>query len=309
MISGHRVIALEEHYSDELSAAPGQAFYAQLADIHEYRIPDMDRTGIDVQVLSLAPPGAQATEMGTAESTRQANDRLAALIAEAPDRLKGLAALPTAEPAAAAGELQRAIEDLGFCGALINGPTAGVFLDHSAYAPMFSKAAGLGVPIYLHPSPVLEPVREAYLSPYDKTHPMFAHAGWGFTIETGTHAMRLILSGLFDRCPDLQIILGHLGEAIPYLAPRIEEALARNTPLKNFTEVFKNHFHVTSSGFFSDRSLALCIELLGIERVMFSVDWPFASNQMAADWARRLNLAEPAKTLFLHGNAQRLLRI
>ncbi|WP_160382542.1 amidohydrolase family protein [Pseudooceanicola pacificus] len=308
MIGKHRVIALEEHYADDLTAIEGQALINKLSDVHDIRLPEMDAAGVDVQILSAAPPGMQRPD-ASADLALQANNRLALLTQEAPDRLMAFAALPTASPSACADELRRAVGDLGFRGALINGTTGGGFLDDPAYLDMFRAAQDLGVPIYLHPGQVVDAVSRAYLAPYDTSHPMFAHAAWGFTIDTGTHAMRLVLSGLFDACPDVQIILGHLGEGIPYLMPRIEEALSRNTPMKNFSEVFTRHFHVTSSGFFSNRSLQLCIDVMGIDRVMFSVDWPYASNSAATDWASHLDLGDDGMSRFLHRNAEALLRL
>lgn len=310
MLNGNQVIALEEHYADAAVGIPGTPMGELLEDFVGKRLQDMDDSGVDIQVLSLAPPGMQAV-LGTSavEMARSVNNRLAQRIRLAANRFAAFAALPTAYPEAAADELERCVVELGFCGAMIHGPTDGRFLDDIVFDPILARAAKLDVPIYIHPSPVLESIRKAYLAPYDASHPMFAHAAWGFTIETGTHAMRMVLGGAFERNPGLQVILGHLGEAIPYLAPRIEEALGRNTPMKDFSTVFKRHFHVTTSGFFSHLSAKLCIDFMGIDRVMFSVDWPYAPNQLAMGWVRSFQLGEVDMSKLLHRNAQKLLRL
>jgi 2,3-dihydroxybenzoate decarboxylase len=229
------------------------------------------------------------------------------MVASAAGRLAGFATLPTADPASAADELRRATGELGLKGALINGPVMGRFLDHEDFDPILKAAAELRVPLYLHPDEPMAAVREAYLEPYATTHPMFRQAAWGFTIETGTHAIRLVLSNAFERHPDLQIILGHLGETIPFLLVRIDEALSRNTPMKNFAEVFRAHFHVTTSGFFSDAALACTIAELGADRVMFSIDTPFASAEAAVQWMDGLPQDEETLRNIAYGNAARLL--
>jgi 2,3-dihydroxybenzoate decarboxylase len=138
---------------------------------------------------------------------------------------------------------------------------------------------------------------------------MFGTAAWGYTMETGTHAMRLALSGLFDACPRLTIVLGHLGEAIPFLLARIDEALSRDTPMKNFREIFTRHFYVTTSGFFSTPALHCCIQELGTDRILFSVDWPFVSNRDATDWMAQVPMSREDKAKILNGNASRLLQL
>lgn len=309
-----RVVALEEHYADaEVDAALGRRLGgpigAALSMSVERRIAEMDTAGIHQVVLSLAPPGLQGvTGSNASVLAREVNDRLADNIKAGEGRLGGFAALPTIDPVAAADELARCVEVLGFHGALINGPTGGKFLDAPEFRPILKRAENLGVPIYIHPSDPLAPVRESYLEPYATTHPMFGRAGWGYTIETGTHAMRVVLSSVFDDCPDLQMVLGHLGETIPFLLCRIDEALARDTPMKNFAEVFRAHFHITTSGFFSDAALACCLAELGSDRVMFSIDSPFASTAAGMSWLRNLDLDAEVKTQIAAGNADRLLR-
>lgn len=309
MIEGHHVIALEEHYSDP-ALTDRSPFTDSLIDIGDARLAAMDEAGIDLQVLSHAPPGLQSVGREEAGAfARAVNDRLAKVVATCPNRFAAFASLPTADPEAAADELERTVCDLGFCGAMVHGPTDGIFLDDRRYFSLLKRANDLDVPIYLHPANVLPAVRDAYLGDFARTHPMFAQAAWGFTIETGTHAMRLVLSGALEEFPRLQFILGHLGEAIPFLMPRIDEALARNTPMKNFSAQFKDHFSVTTSGFFATAATKLCVEMLGIDRVLFSVDCPYVENVVAADWARTLDFKKHDMEKFLNGNAKRALKL
>jgi 2,3-dihydroxybenzoate decarboxylase len=309
-----QVIAIEEHYLDpDVDAAYGNPpvpLRDRLLDTGARRLADMDAAGIDMQVLSLAPPGLQLVPAGkAADLARRANDRLAEIVAAAPTRFAAFAAVPTADFAAAPGELERAVRDLGFRGAMLHGLTAGgIFPDDRRLWPLYERAAALRVPVYLHPPANPHPaVREAYYGAYADSHPMFTRAAWGYAMETGTQAIRLVLSGLFEAVPDLTIVLGHLGEGLPFFLARTDEALSRDTPMKTFAEVFRRHFYVTTSGFFSTPALACCIAELGIERVLFSVDWPFAGNKPAMDWSRRLALPPEQMALLLHGNARRLL--
>lgn len=307
------IIVLEEHYCDPeldviLGRQTGGPLDAYLLSSLEARILRLDRLGIAVEVLSLAPPGLQGvTDAQAVALAVRVNDRLGAMVRASNGRLAAFAALPTADPAAAAEELRRCVGTHGFVGAMVHGPTGGVFLDDHRFDPIFATAAQLNVPIYVHPSEIKADVRAAYLAPYDQTHPMLLRAGWGYTIETSTHAVRLVLSNLFDRYPDLQIILGHLGEGIPYMLDRIDEALSRDTPMKRFKEIFQRNFAVTSSGFFSTPALACCLAQMGPSRVMFSIDAPFASERAGLDWLAGLKLDTADARAFKGANARQLL--
>ena len=314
------IIALEEHYFDpdwnnaldlahHAVRAPSP-LVARMEDLGAQRIREMDEAGIDLQVLSHAPPGSQGVREDVAVSwTRAANDRLYAAVQNHPTRFAGFASLPTSHPLAAADELERTVTKLGFKGGMLHSLTAGPFLDDKRYWPIFARAAALDVPLYIHPADPNPAVIKAYYGEYAKTHPMFIRAAWGFTFEAGTQAMRLVLSGLFEAHPGVKIILGHLGETIPYTLARIDEALSRDTPMKNFREIFSSHFYVTTSGFFSDPALQCCITELGIDRIMFSIDWPYASNTAGVNWMKTSWLSEADKEQILSGNAKRLLRI
>jgi 2,3-dihydroxybenzoate decarboxylase len=314
------IIALEEHYFDpdwnnaldtrHHSVRTSSALLKRMEDLGAQRIREMDEAGIDLQVLSHGPPGSQGVREDVAVAwTRAANDRLHAAVQRHPTRFAGFASLPTAHPRAAADELERAVNTLGFKGGMLHSLTEGPFLDDKRYWPIFERAAALDVPLYIHPADPNPAVIKAYYGDYAKTHPMFIRAAWGFTFEAGTQAMRLVLSGLFDAHPDVKIILGHLGETIPYTLARIDEALSRDTPMKNFREVFSSHFYLTTSGFFSDPALLCCIQEIGIDRIMFSVDWPYASNTAGVQWMHKTWLSDTDRAKIFAGNAKRLLRI
>jgi 2,3-dihydroxybenzoate decarboxylase len=314
------IIALEEHYFDpdwnnaldtaHHSVRTPSPLVTRMEDLGAQRIREMDEAGIDLQVLSHGPPGSQGVREDIAVAwTKAANDRLYVAVQNHPTRFAGFASLPTAYPLAAADELERAVTKLGFKGGMLHSLTEGPFLDDKRYWPIFERAAALDVPLYIHPADPNPAVIKAYYGDYAKTHPMFIRAAWGFTFEAGTQAMRLVLSGLFDAHPGVQIILGHLGETIPYTLARIDEALSRDTPMKNFRDVFRSHFYVTTSGFFSDPALQCCITEMGIDRIMFSIDWPYASNVAGVDWIKKVWLNDIDKAKITSGNAKRLLRI
>lgn len=314
------IIALEEHYFDsDWNNALDTAHHAvrtpsplvtRMEDLGAQRIREMDEAGIDLQVLSHGPPGSQGVREDIAVAwTKAANDRLYAAVQNHPTRFAGFASLPTSDPLAAADELERAVTKLGFKGGMLHSLTEGPVLDDKRYWPIFERAAALDVPLYIHPADPNPAVIKAYYGDYAKTHPMFIRAAWGFTFEAGTQAMRLVLSGLFEAHPGVKIILGHLGETIPYTLARIDEALSRDTPMKNFREIFSSQFYVTTSGFFSDPALQCCITEMGIDRIMFSIDWPYASNTAGVNWMKKSWLNENDKEKILSGNAKRLLRI
>ena len=314
---GSRVIAIEEHYFDpELAALfAGRddrmppPIRDRLLDVGALRLAEMDGAGIDVQVLSHGAPATQKLDPGSAaEIARGVNDRLAGIIAAAPDRFQGFAALPTPDPAAAADELDRCVGELGFRGAMVHGLTHGAFLDEQRFWPIFERAAALGVPVYMHPSIPHEDVIAAYYADYIGEFPGLLTAGWGFTVETATQGIRLVLSGVFDACPDLKIVLGHLGEGLPFLLWRIDQALSRTeSRLASFRETFREHFYITTSGNFSDPALLCSAMEMGTDRILFSVDYPFVASRDGTDWMERIPFATEDRRKILHGNAERLL--
>jgi predicted TIM-barrel fold metal-dependent hydrolase len=314
------VIAIEEHFMEkEFANLLGPAAMHQPPPISDrlfdqvgIRLTEMDAAGVDMQVLSHQSPGSQRLTTDVAvNACRNVNNALAAMIAARPDRFSGFAMLPTtADPAAAADELQRAVEECGLKGAMVHGLSAGEFIDLPHFWPIFARAEKLKVPVYLHPSLPDKTVTERYYGTYTESHPAFVRSAWGFGVETGTQAVRLVLSGVFDAHPDLQIIVGHLGEGIPFFIRRIDESLSRPGNRKvSFTEVFRNNFHVTTSGFFSDPALQCCLDELGARRIMFAVDWPYVSNADGVAWLDAFRMDDADKALIFNGNAKALLRI
>jgi len=312
------VIALEEHYWDKELAGGTQGVErnpnvtTRLLDTGEIRLKEMDEAGIDIQVLSHGAPSAQSlTGPDAAAITARVNDRLADFVKQKPDRFAAFAALPTCDPAAAANELERAVTKHGFKGAMVHGLTGGLFLDDKRFWPIFERAEKLDVPIYLHPSIPHPAVMDAYYKDYVKDFPMVIRAAWGFTVETATQAIRMVLSGVFDKHPDLKIIIGHLGETLPFLVWRIDQALSRpgGSKLLAFRDVFCSHFYLTTSGNFSNPALLCCVQEMGIDRIMFAVDWPFVQNPLGTKWVETIPLCEEDKVKVLSGNAKRLLRM
>ena len=313
------IIAIEEHFWDaELSATftgsegsrPGRI----LDRLHNFggeRIEDMDRAGIDISVLSHGAPSGQRLEADIAVALiPRVNDRLMAAIEAEPSRFAGLAALPTAAPDAAADELERCVK-MGLKGAMLHPSSLGVFIDDPRFWPIFERAEALDVPLYLHPALPHPDVTKAYFQDYIDDYPMIARPAWGYTVETGTVAIRLVLSGLFDRYPGLKIILGHLGESIPFQMWRIDSALARagQKPIR-FRDVFRRNFWVTTSGFFSTPALTCTLEELGPDRVMFGVDWPFVSDSKpAVDWLREAPLQDDLRARIFGETARELLKL
>jgi 2,3-dihydroxybenzoate decarboxylase len=312
------VIALEEHYYDPevaktFDGPEGRApeIRRRLDDLGELRLKEMDEAGIDVQVLSHGAPSTQRLDAPTAvRLARDANDRLAKVIAARPDRFAGFAALPTPDPKAAAAELERTISELGFKGAMVHGLTNGVFFDDKRFWPIFERAQALDVPLYVHPAAPHSAVVDAYYKDYVKDFPAILNAAWGFTVETATQGIRLVLSGVFDTYPDLKIILGHMGEGLPFLLWRIDHALSRPGNRRiSFREQFSRHFYITTSGNFSTPALLCSMMELGVDRILFSVDWPFVQNVPGTKWMSELQLSAEDKTKILSGNAKRLLKM
>ena len=315
-----QVIAIEEHYNDpELTAlfegrdARSAPFIvSRLDDLGELRLGEMDEGGIDIQVLSHAAPSTQKLDPETAvRVARNVNDRLKQTIDGNPDRFQGFAALPTPDPKAAADELERCVDKLGFKGAMIHGLTnGGLFFDDKRFWPIFERAAALDVPLYMHPAIPHPDVIKAYYQDYLDDFPGLLTAGWGFTVETATQGIRLVLSGVFDAHPGVNVILGHLGESLPFSLWRINSALSRdgNRP-SAFRDTFCEHFYITTSGNFSDPALLCCIQEMGVDRILFSVDYPFVANPPGVEWMEDLSLSAADKVKILNGNSKRLLRM
>jgi predicted TIM-barrel fold metal-dependent hydrolase len=313
------VIAIEEHYWDAEMAShftgveaarPGET-QRRLDDLGALRIKEMDDAGIDMQVLSHGAPSTQKIPAEIAIPLAQrVNDRLHATIAANPSRFAGFAALPTADAAAAADELERCVLRLGFKGAMIHGMAHGKFVDDKQFWPIYARAEALDVPIYLHPSLPHAGVTEAYYADYVKQFPMVVRPAWGYTVETATTAIRMVLSGVFEAHPRLKIVLGHLGEALPFLVWRIDQALARpGQKSLSFRDIFCGNFSITTSGNFSNPALLCSIMEMGVDRILFAVDWPFVENTAATEWLSAAPICDEDKAKIFSGNAKRLLRM
>jgi predicted TIM-barrel fold metal-dependent hydrolase len=330
-----RTITLEEHYAtpafmegpgrelaERARAASAQSQTApitahlvdQLLDLNDLRVADMDAAGIDVQVLSLNSPGVEQLDTAAAESlARQANDYLAEAVRRHPNRFAGFAALATAAPDIAAGELERTVRDYGFKGAVINGHTRGRYLDDPFFWPILERAEALQVPIYLHPTPPPQPViQTSYVGNFSPlVTAQLAAAGWGWHIETAVHVLRIILSGAFDRYPRLQLVIGHLGEALPFMLPRLDHDLpVQLTKLERPIGAYlRENIYYTFSGFnFTPNFLDLLLQV-GVDRIMFSADYPYSSMLAARNFLEQLPLCPADKHRIAHGNAERLLRM
>jgi uncharacterized protein len=315
-----RVITLEEHFTTGSAVrTTGATRFAdlqpKLLDLGAGRIADMDEAGIDLQVLSLVSTGIDALDAATARSlVRDVNDELASAVRAHPIRFAGFATLALKDPQAAAAELDRCVTRLGFPGALLDGTTGGIFLDDPSFLPVFEAAAHLNVPIYLHPAPPPEPVRQAYFSglPGDLGF-MLSIAGWGWHAETGLHTLRLIVAGLFDRFPTLQLIIGHMGEGLPYALARSSGMLSAAAPhlRQPVAAYFQSNIHLTTSGYFTHPPLRCAIEVVGLDRLLFSVDYPFSSNMRGRSFLDSLgSLLSPEEMAKLtHRNAESLLRL
>jgi 2,3-dihydroxybenzoate decarboxylase len=314
------VIALEEHYwnaevashfPDKASMGGPPPVMERLNDLGALRLREMDEAGIDLQVLSHGAPATQRfdAETGT-RLARLANDHLHETINANPTRYAGFAALPTADPKASADELERAVTKLGFKGAMVHGLTNGVFFDDKRFWPIFERAEQLDVPLYLHPAMPHPAVVDAYYKDYVKEFPAILTAAWGFTVETATQGIRLILSGAFDAYPNLKIILGHLGESLPFSLWRIDQGLSRGSKMpRGFRDYFCTHFWITTSGNFSTPALLCSMLEMGVDRVLFSVDYPYVMNAPGTKWMDGVPLSAEDKEKILSGNAKRLLRL
>ena len=320
-----RIIAVEEHFvTSAFVSGPGKALTEQfralrpgvvekLSDVGDARIAEMDAAGIDVQVLSLNSPGVEQMEPdGAVSCARDANDFLADAIKRHPERLAGFASLPIQAPDQAAAELERCVRRLGFKGANINGHTRGRYLDNAMFEPILACAETLNVPVYLHPTIPPKPVVDALYGGFSPAvSSVFAAGGWGWHIETAVHVLRMILGGVFDRHPKLQVATGHMGEALPFMLPRANKNLSQSlTKLqKPVADYLRQNLHYTFGGFnFAPTFLNLLLEV-GVERIMFSVDYPYVGMQDACSFLQHLPVSDADRERIAHGNAEALLKM
>jgi predicted TIM-barrel fold metal-dependent hydrolase len=323
-----KTIAIEEHfttpmYKEHVSAGEFRNFYLtsrseqlghnivdELADLGEKRLAHMDAAGIDVQVLSFGSPGPQGFGADIAiPMARDANDLLFEAVKAHPDRFAGFAALPTANPEAAADELERAVTKLGFKGTMIHGHTQGHFLDDRKYWTIFERAEALDVPIYLHPTLAHPDAMKSYFDGYEE----LARAGWGFAIDTSCHFLRIVFAGVFDAYPKLKIILGHLGEGLPFAMHRLNDhtyrAAERRGLKKTPLQYLKDNMLVTTSGNWYEPAFLCTLLALGADNILFAVDWPYEPNKVGLDFLNKLSISDLDREKIAHLNAERILRM
>jgi len=319
-------IALEEHFAIEATLGDSQVFGShvweklgpRLLDVQDMRLKEMDKHGIEMMILSLNAPAVQAIHdvKRAIAVARQSNDALAGEMRKRPDRFAGFAALPMQDPEAAAAELTRCVKELGMVGALVNGfSQAGtsdnvLYYDLPQYRPFWRAVEALDVPFYLHPRNPLP----SWTRQYDG-HNWLLGPNWAFHAETAVHALRLIGSGLFDECPNLKIVLGHIGEGIPIYIWRIDgrngwmQARHSYAAKHGVGHYFRKHFHLTTSGNFSTPALVNAVTEMGVGRVMFSVDWPFEAVEEAAAWFDRAEIGEANRGKIGRTNAIELFKL
>jgi 2,3-dihydroxybenzoate decarboxylase len=316
-----RKIALEEHFTTpELAknyvARPTQsdALFAdverRLADFDELRLEMMDKAGIEMMVLSVTTPGVQGVS-DSREAIRlahSANDFLAREVQKRPDRYAGFAHLAMQDADAAAAELERAVRELGFRGALINGQTNGHYLDEDQYVPFWERVQELDVPVYLHPGNMADhPAMFAHRPELDG--PIFA-----WTADTAAHALRLVFGGTLTRFPKVKIVLGHMGETLPFLLWRLDSRREfdlgdKLAPDALPSAIIKRNIAITTSGVCDAGALLAAIQALGDDNVMFSVDYPYEDPQLAADFIESAPIGEDVRAKVCYGNAERLLHL
>lgn len=318
-----RTIGLEEHFVTE-DLAPYGASSSTIAEPHVWaealrklidltaeRLPAMDAAGLDVQVLSLLAPGIQAEPDPAVAVARAAavNDLLASIVAENPDRFAGFAALPLQDPQAAAKELERSVTQLGFTGALVNAHTQGRYLDDPTLRVVWEHAAGLDAPLYLHPANGIDAADVL------SGHPELTGPMWSWGIDTASHVMRLIFGGVFDDFPDAKLLLGHMGEGLPYMLWRLDSRwgfhshhgidLARGNP----SEYLRHNLYITTSGVCDFPPLLCAMLALGADHILFGTDYPFEDMATATEFLRTAPISEDDRAKIAHRNAERLLRL
>jgi predicted TIM-barrel fold metal-dependent hydrolase len=313
------LIALEEHVLpadlvDQVWTTPmaPEAFTAKLIEVGEQRLRVMDEAGIDMQVLSVTAPGSQQVPAEqAADLSRALNDRCAEAIAAHPDRFNALATLPTQDPAAAIVEAKRAITELGFCGIVINGHTQGRFLDAPEFNELLTAIEELDVPIYLHPTYPPQQVAEVYFGGLSgQTGRALATAAWGWHAETGLHVLRLAATGVFGRHPKLQIVVGHMGENLPFSLMRADAVLSRVNPdAPSVADVVREHVHITICGYTTTPPLLCALQVFGADRIMFSSDYPFGNPVQHSKFLAEAPISPADRDKIAYRNAQTLFRL
>jgi predicted TIM-barrel fold metal-dependent hydrolase len=327
-----RVVALEEHFTvpavvqkidkgaiakrgfKPRKLAPGKPNPMELlSEIGEKRFKSLDDAGVTVQVLSNSGPGPDLMPGPTGTAlAREVNDYLAEVIAKHPKRFAGFAALPMATQDACADELRRAVKDLKLVGAMIHGTCEGRFLDHPSYDGLLAAAVELDVPIYIHPSIPTAEVFDAYYGGLPEgADRVISTAGWGWHSEVAIHILRMLFAGTFDKHPKLKMIIGHMGEMLPVMLARLDEVSAADMGHLNRlpSATIVEQVWITTSGIFSQPPFIAALQTFGIDRIMFSVDYPFAPDARGRDFLNEVALAPADTAKLCHGNADALLKL
>ena len=317
-----RVVALEEHFlvpslvEAKFDPFTNPGFTVErrntLADLGENRLKDMDTHGITQQVISATLPGADLLDGTEGIKFAQAtNDRLAQAVREHPTRFGGFAHLPMREPQAAAEELERAIRELGFSGAMVNGLTEHRFLDDPRFDPILKTAARLEVPIYIHPNIPPKPVYDIYYAGLPGlASPLLGSGVFGWHSETAIHVFRLALSGTFECHPKLTIIVGHMGEMLPFMLGRADHVLKLNAGFAApISKVITDHVYITTAGIFTVSPFLNALTTFGADRIMFSVDYPYDHNAQGRSFLDALPVSHADREKIAHRNADRVLKL
>jgi 5-carboxyvanillate decarboxylase len=295
----------------KIQTDPSGPVYHKLLDLFDQRLQTMDEYDVDMHLLALTSTGVQmmSPEKGNAVAIR-GNDLLHEAIKRHPDRFAGLATIPPQDPAAAVKEIERAITKLKLSGIMINSHTNGEYLSERKYWPILEAIAGLKVPLYIHPRSPIPLMAKAYRTDH------LEHAIWGYQAETGLHGLRIITSGVLDHFPGLQIVLGHMGEGIPYWLYRLDFMHGRvrigfDRPKLKLTpsEYFKRNFYITTSGMNWEPTLKFCIEAVGADRIMWAIDYPYQDHPDAVDFLDAARIPEKDKQKIYHENAERIFKL
>ncbi len=316
MEAQRELVANTQEYDPDLflwrvQTDPNGPVHNKLIDLYEMRMQEMDKYDVDMHLLALTSTGVQMMEADRAVAVAEiGNDRLHEAIQRHPDRFTGLATIAVQDPPRAVKEIERAITKLKLNGIMINSHTNGEYLSEQKYWPILEAIEDLNVPLYIHPRAPIPLMAKAYKTDH------LEHAIWGYQAETGLHGLRLITGGVFDQFPKLQVVLGHMGEGIPYWLYRLDFMYGRvkidfgRRKLKlTPSEYFKHNFYITTSGMNWEPTLKFCIEAMGADRIMWAIDYPYQDHPDAVEFMDAARISEKDKQAIYHGNAERVFKI
>lgn len=330
-----RIISIEEHFTtkryiegleglEHLKYNPMESksdkqkiimdeFNRKLLDLEGDRLIDMDESGLNMQVLQFSGHGLdRMTSNVASDIARESNNILGELIKKYPNRFSGFAQLNMQDPKEAAIEIERCVTKLNLKGVVISGKCNGHYLDHESFTPVLEACEKLNVPIYLHPGePSQELFEELYADLPNGIGGPLSISGWGWHMENCLHSLRLVLAGVFDKFPNLQIIIGHMGEGIPFYLDRADKKMAYGTShlKKSIKEYFLSNFYITTSGFFSNETLNCALDVFGADRIIFAIDYPYSTNKEGIEFLNSANLSEEDFEKISYKNAEKLLNL